>query len=33
MFPISSIEAIDIDTNEDFLIAEAIYKTINNNDK
>lgn len=31
MFSISSIEAIDIDTNEDFLIAETIYKTINNN--
>ena len=33
MFPISSIEAIDIDTNEDFLIAEAIFKTINNIDE
>jgi len=32
MFPISSIEAIDIDTNEDFLIAESLHKIINNND-
>ena len=33
MFTINSVEAIDIDTVEDFLIAEAIFKIKNNNDE
>ena len=33
MFEINSVEAIDIDTVEDFLIAESIFNIKNNNDE